>query len=296
MFFHLAGVPDRGLDFSYIGAQLRSLQTAQIAAVIGAIVVLGVVSQPLQFELLRLFEGYWNYSWPGVYQLYHWGIKRHQRRRQALVEVMDPPYGKEPGTPQQVADASDTLRLHYPDQDRILPTRLGNVLRAAEDRAGTRYGLETIVVWPQLYIVMPIKIVGILDEQRNQLDLSVRMCAVLSSVALFESLALILHPASLFDHPLWLASPVTILALAIVAYRSSIRVSLAYGRSIENAFDLYRFDLLKALHLPLPQSRLSELRSNQKLSEFLATATSERAPHRFFYDHDIASKSETDGG
>jgi hypothetical protein len=231
-----------------------------------------------------------------MYRLYHWGVERHQRRRQALVEVMDPPYPGQPGTPQQVADAADNLRLYYPDPDRVLPTRLGNVLRAAEDRAGTRYGLETIVVWPQLYIVMPARMVSILDEQRNQLDLSVRMCAVLVSVVVFESLALVLDPAGLFDHPLWLASPVTVLALALLAYRSSIRVGLAYGLSIENAFDLHRFDLLNALHLPLPKTRITELRSNKNLSDFLAMATSEKASHRFFYDHGVVSKAEANGG
>jgi hypothetical protein len=39
------------------------------------------------------------------------------------------------------------------------------------------------------------------------------------------------------------------------------------------AFDLYRFDLLNALHLPLPQDQKSEIQANKKLTEFFLLGT-----------------------
>lgn len=50
---------------------------------------------------------------------------------------------------------------NYPvDRDTLLPTRLGNLLRAAEEYPNIRYGLETFTVWPRLWMVLP-------DNARN---------------------------------------------------------------------------------------------------------------------------------
>ena len=38
---------------------------------------------------------------------------------------------------------------------------------------------------------------------------------------------------------------------------------------VEAAFDLHRFDLLTALHLPLPANLTGEVTANQELSQFL---------------------------
>jgi hypothetical protein len=44
---------------------------------------------------------------------------------------------------------------------------------------------------------------------------------------------------------------------------------VADGQALEPAFDLHRFDLLTALHLPLPPNLVREVTANQELSEFL---------------------------
>src|SRR5207253_6830880 len=58
--------------------------------------------------------------------------------------------------------AAERLRDYPPDERRLLPTRLGNVLRSMEDRAGPRYGFLTVTVWPHLFAVLP-------DHLRSQL-------------------------------------------------------------------------------------------------------------------------------
>jgi hypothetical protein len=67
--------------------------------------------------------------------------------------------------------AISQLRLAYlPKPKRLLPTRLGNALRAAEDRAGQRYGLLTVTILPRLYPYLSERV----RRPCNQLDVAVR--------------------------------------------------------------------------------------------------------------------------
>jgi hypothetical protein len=52
-----------------------------------------------------------------------------------------------------------------------------------------------------------------------------------------------------------LGSPMAIRTACWVAYQSAVRAAITYGRLLPAAFDLYRFDMLGALHLPLPETK-----------------------------------------
>ena len=150
----------------------------------------------------------------------------------------------------------------YPPADALLPTGLGNVLRAAELRAGERYGLDSLVTWPRLYPVLGEQVRALADDRRDQLDLSVRFCVVFA-VATPVLLAL------LAPYGWWLAVPAGTFALAWLSYRAAIAAAAGYGEALETAFDLHRFDLLRALHLPLPDDLATEPRANEQVSAFL---------------------------
>ena len=47
--------------------------------------------------------------------------------------------------------------------------------------------------------------------------------------------------------------------LAFISYRAAVAQAENYGENIRAAIDLYRFDLLKALHQPLPKNRDEEI-------------------------------------
>jgi hypothetical protein len=59
------------------------------------------------------------------------------------------------------------------------------------------------------------------------------------------------------------------LAVAELAYLGAIQAATAYGGAISVAFDLHRFDLLRALHLEMPDDNTTERQVNSALSEFL---------------------------
>ena len=55
----------------------------------------------------------------------------------------------------------------------------------------------------------------------------------------------------------------------MLAYLGAVRAAIAYGEAVQVAFDLYRFDLLTALHMEVPTKPDKELARNIALSDFL---------------------------
>ncbi len=100
-------------------------------------------------SLIRTYEGYW--SWR---RLQEWGIRRHQARWQRLRELRTRAFQE--NNRRGYARLQAILYYDYPPRaDRILPTRLGNVLRAAEDYSMSRYGLDGVFWWPRLEPLLP---------------------------------------------------------------------------------------------------------------------------------------------
>ncbi len=81
--------------------------------------------------------------------------------------------------------------------------------------------------------------------------------------------ATVISVALLAAHGWWLLAAAVALAGTLLSYRAALAAATAYGQALEAAFDLHRFDLLTALHLPLPADLLGELTANQELSRFL---------------------------
>ena len=185
-------------------------------------------------------------------------------------------------------EAARKLRA-YPPEAAILPTMLGNVLRSAEGRAGSRYGLDAIVVWPRFYPLLSDKVTAVLDDLRDQLDLAARFCVVFG-------IATVISVVFLAAHGWWLTAAAVTLAGALLSYRAALAAAVAYGQALEAAFDLHRFDLLTALHLPLPADLTGEVTANQELSrflrqpsEYLHALTQAQRGLNFTYRHPAAS-------
>jgi hypothetical protein len=222
--------------------------------------VLAVLMQPFQFALVRILEGYWDTCTFGRV-LGAAGIAHHRRRLARLQELACTP----PETDRERWRHTRALErlVAYPAEDRLLPTRLGNTLRSAEDEAGQRYGLATVTMWPRLYPHLSERVAQVVDDARNQLDLAVRLCVVLMVATLIAAVLLLAHGW-------WLLVPAGTGVLAWVAYRAAVRAAARYGQRLGHAFDLHRFDMLQGLHYPLPDNPAEEWAFNQRLSQFFA--------------------------
>jgi hypothetical protein len=152
-------------------------------------------------------------------------------------------------------------------------------MRAAEDQAGQRYGLDTVTIWPRLYPYVSDRLARALSETRTQLDAYVSLCFTLLVASL------ILFPALATDGP-WLTLPVLTTMGSWVSYRAATRIAAKYGHLIAVAFDLHRFEMLHGLHYPIPNTLEEELEFNQQLSKFLRSGRPlHGSDHMHCYEH-----------
>ncbi|WP_405587828.1 hypothetical protein [Streptomyces sp. NBC_01092] len=233
----------------------RSVPPERPATAIGALVVisscallLGLLLQPFQVRAVRVLEGYWD-RWPVTAGLASLMIGVQRRRRHALSRRADAS-ARGGGARRVQADAQRRLAAR-PPQDVLMPTALGNALRAGEISAGERYGLTTLASWPRLYLQVSERAVVLLRSSRDALDTAVNLCW--SFLALTGTSAL-----ALYDEPScwWLCG--LELALAATAYKGAVTAAQAYAGLMHVAYDLHRFDLLEALHYSLPADRDAE--------------------------------------
>jgi hypothetical protein len=263
-----SGAPGKSPDLQQVLARAKHVEgwTAVLLAL--TVVIVALIAEPLQVTLVRLLEGYWGESRAGRL-LAAPGKAFHRARRNRLDRIQRQPGGARPASVAAREEAARKLRS-YPPTGAMLPTKLGNLLRAAENRAGSRYGLDAITVWPRLYPLLADKVTAVLDDLRDQLDIAARFCVVFL-------LATVFSVACLAGHGWWLIVAAGTLAGAALSYRAALGAGVAYGQAMEAAFDLHRFDLLTALHLPLPADLTSEVKANQQLSRFL------RQPYEYMY-------------
>src|SRR6266511_2752421 len=243
---------------SDIPTNLGATQLGELALLV---LFASLIVQPLQLWLVRLFEGYgWAFSRTGRV-LNVIAVELQLRRLQRLDQTAFSVAGNAEEAQRQLL-ATAQRRTYYPrNPANLLPTRLGNALRAAEDCAGQRYGLDTNACMPRLYPHLSERLTQVLNDRRNQLDVAVRLCAVLL-------LATVISTPMLMGDGWWLTVPAATGLLAWVAYRGAVHAAVSYGQALYVAFDLHRFDMVRGLHYS-PPPRERERAFNSELSAFL---------------------------
>lgn len=271
----LSGAPADAPSLDRLDSRASDLGTWETALLLVAVLAAALMLQPFQTPLVGVLEGYWGMRGPGAW-LARRGVERQRKRMRPLDKLAREPFSgpDDPRAAAIMAAAAERQRMFPADEAELLPTRLGNAMRSAETRAGASYGLDAVVIWPRLYPLLSETVRAVVDDRRDQLDLSARLCAVFASAALVSF-------GLLVAHGWWLAVPAGCLVLAWLAYRGTVAAAVAYGEGIRTAFDLHRFDLMSALHLPLPAKRSDERESNEDLSAFLL----QDWPVEFTYEH-----------
>jgi hypothetical protein len=238
------------------GKNLATFPLNQLIVGLLAIAVSAAIIQRLELTVLRWLEGYWH-RWLNPIRR---GLVRRQessfnRTKQTRKELFDR-YDSLTSEEMDELVRLDWQRKQTPKQsDRLMPTRLGNILRAVERRPLEKYGLETVICFPRLWLLLPAEVKTELSEARSRLNSMVR-------IWIWSLLFL-----GWGYYALW-AIPVG-LAAAWFAYDCMLDAAAVYGDLLESAFDLYRTLLYKSLRLPLPKNPTEELLSGKALTDYL---------------------------
>jgi hypothetical protein len=249
----LAGAPGEPPQRQVLLGNAREFGWAGAAGALAAIVVIALLAEPLELASIRFLEGYWPTSGP-LGRIHAAGLRSQQRRFTRLTFL---------------ADRSTDLELRHlaavqrdeqfpPEIGRLLPTALGNRLRAFEDRAGQAYGVEAVPWWPRLHHVLPDQVRGTVDRHRDQLDVASRLTIAWAVGAV--ALAGLLAP-----HWTWWWLPALSAALSWFAYRSALGAAGVYGTAVTAAIDVYRLHLLQEMRIRPPADTDAERVVNEKL-------------------------------
>lgn len=265
---------------------------AKAAWLVLATVLVGLFIHPLQFPTVQLLEGYWGPSRlaraavkvrTAHYRAKAQKIKnRLEEHEDSLQDKLNDHLGERADKLSDdewrremdkylVEGADDEALSHalaegiyskargrFPGRARMMPTRLGNALRAMEDRAGRQYGLDAITVAPHLALIAPASHVAYLQDAREQLDLAVRLCSV-------SLLATVITLSAVLTDGLWLLLALIPYTLAYVAYRAAVSAADEYMTAVSTIIDLDRFALYRHFGLTQPRTTHQERRRNAKL-------------------------------
>jgi len=139
--------------------------------------------------------------------------------------------------------------------DQLMPTKLGNLLKAAEGYALNRYGLDSIICWPQLWLILPDSTKKELQEARADLNTAAR--------AWFWSILFLVWTVWA-----WWIIPVSVLS-AFFAYYWLLNAATTYSDLLKATFDVHRPALYKSLRWPLPKTPAEEPQKGKELTVYL---------------------------
>lgn len=241
----------------WFNQQSEPLQIALLVSTLLIVATSAVIIQRFEYSVLRALEGYWPrwsrwLQWPFVY----WQkirLDRMEKRWQALRQEDFPhlkPYEKDDFVR---LDVQLTRMPAQPDQ--LMPTQLGNRLRAAELRSYKRYGLDAVICWPRLWSLLPDNLRADLQAARADLNTAAR-------VWLWSILFILWSPLA------WWALPAGIIAALFTYYGWILNAAELYSDLFETAFDLHRAKLYIAARWPLPKTVAEEQHSGHQLTQY----------------------------
>ena len=147
-----------------------------------------------------------------------------------------------------------------------LPTRMGNIAAALDSYAQTRYRMNLAIYWNRMQHVLQAneKHYDALLDAKAQFDFLVVCCWL---CMLTSALWLVAMPWLHFSWPFYAIVCIIGPVFARGFYLLSLENYIVMADLVKSAVDLFRFDLLKSLHMPQPNNIREERALWAALSE-----------------------------
>lgn len=173
--------------------------------------------------------------------------------RRDLLTLID--YAEDEWAAREVAAAYE-LQSRF-GSGTVAPTTLGNVAESIQYYGLTRYRLNLSTFWSRFQPILLAKqdFYGMVQDSKAQLDFFIASAWLSAATTLLWVILL----------PIYSDSVVAFLLVALLGplvartcYVSAVESYVTFGDTVRTAIDLYRFELLDALHLPRPNGLRDE--------------------------------------
>jgi len=217
-------------------------QGTQLLILGGVGLVVALALSGLNYQLIRLFEGYW------LPPLGAAVIGLQRRSYDKLKRVVDDETKPLP----ERARALCRMDQRFPaSREKLLPTRLGNAIRAFERHSNTRWGLDGVTIWPRIDALLGS------DERELHIDARIDLNVFLNAGvgALVVGICLAVDKAVYGPGPDWNWPLYAIPFLAAYAlYRATIGPAIRWGEVARASIDLHRLEMYEKLGVREPTS------------------------------------------
>ncbi len=231
--------------------------TERLVALGGSALVLALLLGLLTPATTRLLEGYWwgrQHSTGPFLAVWNRRQERWQGGRGRIITGINELLTKAELSAAEKARLSKLYRQFkrfpvYPEP--VMPTRLGNVLRAAEAFGTRTFGLDTVTMWDSLAANIPDSLRESLGTRRAHLDLFVA-----SGIASAAFVGATLHAVVTtdVDATLLAATAAVSCVVWLVSYVGAVEVAASYADGIIAVVLLGRKPLADSLSLTIPDT------------------------------------------
>lgn len=287
----------RSLGTPYISSWYALSLGHKISFVLLLACIVGSFISSINTPLIRFYEGYYPFQKKYLLNMF---LKKQLKRFNEIRNTISQ------NNHSDDSKREKRIELFYsfpPIEERVMPTRLGNIFAAFEWYPKMRYGIDPVAFWPRLISIIPEGYYKDIENAKISFDflintsffmfifgiesiifayiLSAQQCFLaLKNCLLFgfeDTSALLFLPfldcwiASIkINTILWYvvaAIVAFILTYSLYSFATSAATSL--GEVIKSCFDLYRRDLLVKLGITPPKTLIEEKRLWKGLSKFI---------------------------
>lgn len=243
-------------------------EATQLLVLGGVALFAGLLLSGVSYYIIRALEGYPLERLRGrplVGYLYSFAIWLQLRRFNALLEIRG-----DTSKPRHDRNrAAWYLEQFYPhNPEALLPTRMGNAIRAFERHGNERWGLDGVTAWPRIEALLSA------DEQTllvdAKIDLYVFVNGSLGALAVGACLV-----ADKLEHGVpnsyWPLYALPFL-LSYILYRFAVGLAIRWGEVVRASTDLHRLEIYERLNVRAPSSFSDERNLAVQVSKALLFA------------------------
>jgi hypothetical protein len=234
----------------------------------------------MNFSIMRFKEGYgdWNplrvLRWREVvrFRKLHEELKSLEDQSETLEEMgldLDEKAGK------RLMNLSQESVERFPhEEDLVLPTAFGNVMRAWEMYPWVMHGIDAIPGWDRLIFLIPEKVRPLIEQDKAFMDFWLNVW-LLNLLIFAEYVVLVIVTRE--QGSLWALLSLPVAFMASIQARNA---AAGWGKSVKAAFDVYLPDLRDKLELRADLTRDKEHEQWEEMSRAMVYRNREALPPR----------------